>query len=95
MEPEGPLADHQLDLTAAGSVYAAFDAEGRAVEVLHASTAQSPVSTGGAAYVAEIRVTPSDPVPGVSRVEIFLQSPATAPLAGRTIHSFASAISTR
>jgi hypothetical protein len=56
---------------------------------------QNPTAEAGAYFVAEIRVTPNYPRPGISRVQATVDAPASAPPSRRSSFVFVTFMNQR
>jgi hypothetical protein len=85
-----------LDLSQAFSSVLLYDEQGEGMTNQVASQDfEEAITTADAYFVAEVRLTPDCPRPGISRVQATIEAPASAPSPRRSRFVFVSYMSQR
>jgi uncharacterized protein (TIGR02598 family) len=85
-----------LDLSSSSEHVLTYDEQGEGLtNEVSPDAFPNPISAPGAHFVAEVRVTPDSPSPGISRVQATVEAPSSAPSSRRSSFVFVTLINHR
>jgi type II secretory pathway pseudopilin PulG len=85
-----------LDLSSSSVHVLTYDEQGEGLtNEVSPEAFPNPISAPGAYFVAEVRLTPDSPSPGISRVQATVEAPSSAPSARRSRFVFVTLMNPR